>query len=125
MDVILIACLCFCVTCGYIDAEESAECFRTGKAVETNSAIRKLFGPKPSLAQMMAFNLVCQFGLFAFGWFAPWAPAIYFVATLFVFRGAQHLTQAYWGFCLNAGKPTPKVDKWWQQFFWQHDNVEG
>jgi hypothetical protein len=121
----LIAFLCLAFACGYADAKESDLCFRTGKAVEANFILSKLVGPKPSFLAMMLFNSGYQALLCA-----PWlvtrgSAAAAFGCTALGFRGVQHLTQAYWGMCLNAGKPTPRVDKWWQKFFWQHDSVEG
>src|ERR1700757_1241953 len=107
MEIILLAFLASAIACGYADAKESDECFRTGKAVETNFLLAKLAGPHPSLRAMIAFNTGFQLLLCL-----PWvflqseAPAI-FACTALTFRGAQHLTQAYWGMCLNTGRPTP------------------
>jgi len=125
MDVLLLAFLASAIACGYADAKESDECFRTGKAVELNFLLRKFAGPRPSLRAMLCFNsgyqaLLCMPWLFM----RSEATAI-FACTALDFRSVQHLTQAWWGMCLNTGRPTPTVDKWWQKFFWQHDNVDG
>lgn len=124
MNVILIGVFATTVACGYADAKESDEAFRSGKALEANSILAFFFGPKPSIEQMMGFNLAYQVALFLIGLLVRSEAAVYFACTALAFRAAQHLTQAYWGMRLNTGRPTPRVDKWWQKFFWQHSNVE-
>lgn len=121
----LIVCAFIASACGYFDAYESDLAFRTGKASEGNPLLRRFArSSTPSLHAMLIFNSIYQF-LFALPAIITRSPtAAYFGATILFIAGAKHLTQAYWGFCLNTGRPTPAVAKWFQKWFWDHDGVE-